>query len=109
MRHANALAIVIAGTLIAGSLLFASRTVTTPTPFGYVERDRWTGRAIACQVTVPENFIDTASRRMAGGLSYDPPRICVDLKQEDFLHFDAMEGAAAKRGPWEDFKPQQPK
>lgn len=83
--------------LAGGALL--SRWETIPASWGYIERDRWTGRASACMVENPYSFISEAiSRaekgkplgftaddgtaayyRWAPGGPTDPPRLCLEL------------------------------
>src|SRR5438105_1700894 len=59
-----ALALVLAG-LVGSALLW--RWETIPASWGYIEHDRWTGRASACTVENPFSFISGAISRAEKG------------------------------------------
>lgn len=89
-------AIVVAAVIIGPLWILFPRTATIQTQYGYIERDRWTGRIRTCNVDNPFTYI---SREIAAGKtplpfvsgdapgmyryvdveSHDPPRICLDL------------------------------
>jgi hypothetical protein len=91
-----ALLLAVAG-FVGGAFLL--RWETMPASWGYIERDRWTGRASACSVENPFSFISEAISRaekgkplgfttsgLAAGHYHwtpggptDPPRICLEL------------------------------
>jgi hypothetical protein len=90
------LLVAVAG-LAGGALLL--RWETIPVSWGYIERDRWTGRASACMVENPFSFISEAISRAEKGKALgfaadgdtggyyrwtpggptDPPRLCLEL------------------------------
>lgn len=52
-----AAAIIVAGLSAAGAILVANRYSISSAPWGYVQYDRWTGRAVACAVEEPTQHI----------------------------------------------------
>jgi hypothetical protein len=93
---AGGLILAVAG-LAWGVLMW--RWETIPVSWGYIERDRWTGRASACMVEIPFSFINEAISRAEKGKTLgfttdsaapgyygwvpggptDPPRLCLEL------------------------------
>lgn len=51
--QATPIAIVLASVILSAAILAATLTVIIPAPYGYVEKDRWTGRVIACEIDTP--------------------------------------------------------
>lgn len=88
MRAALPISVIVGCIIIAGSILVALRHETvTVAPWVYVERDRWTGRTMACAIENP------ALLHYAAGVS---PRTCAELPALDDIKNASIEDTIAR-------------